>query len=228
MAEIKALAMAQVRAGGPEALSLAQVVRDMSMSPAALYRYFESKDALLSELVVDAYGELADFVVGSAPQAASSLDRLAAVLGSIRAWALAHPNAYRLVFQTEAGSGRTLEPERTKAAASRSMAAMITALDAARAEAGRGPDDTRAVLPPTLDAAVSEWSRRSGLEAFAPDVLALGLLSWTRLHGVISLELAGHLPATGLDPAALYDAEVAAIARAATDAALDRRGREAR
>ena len=59
-------------------------------------------------------------------------------------------------------------------------------------------------------------------------MLALGLFSWTRLHGIISLELGGHLGATGLDPTLLYDAEVTAIRRAAATRVTDRRGPEGR
>jgi hypothetical protein len=45
-------------------------------------------------------------------------------------------------------------------------------------------------------------------------LLALGLTCWTRLHGIISLEIGHHLTSTGVDPALLYEAEVRAIVRA--------------
>ena len=61
--EIKQLAMEQISAGGPDAVSLSGIVREMSMSPAAIYRYFANRDALLADLVVDAYDELADFLI---------------------------------------------------------------------------------------------------------------------------------------------------------------------
>src|SRR3978361_1336351 len=99
--EIKALAMEQVSQGGPDAVSLSGIVREMSMSPAAVYRYFENRDALLGDLVVDAYNEFADFIVASAVPAVPVAEQLTAVLNSARVWALARPNAYRLIFQTE-------------------------------------------------------------------------------------------------------------------------------
>jgi AcrR family transcriptional regulator len=222
--EIKALAMEQISTGGPDAVSLSGIVREMSMSPAAIYRYFENRDALLGDLVVDAYNEFADFVVASAPDSAPATDRLTAVLNAVRTWALLHPNAYRLIFQTSVGSGQDLEAERTKSAATRSMAAIITALAAVSSQAASSQAasslETQAagqadpILPHSLDTAVAEWAERSGLSAFPPHVLALGLISWTRLHGIISLELGGHLAATGLDPSVLYDTEVAAIGTA--------------
>src|SRR3954470_22873424 len=77
--EIKALAMQQISVGGPDAVSLSGIVREMSMSPAAVYRYFENRDALLGELVVDSYTEFADFLVASVSGPAPA-DRLRSVL----------------------------------------------------------------------------------------------------------------------------------------------------
>src|SRR5881398_760880 len=87
--EIKALAMEQVSAGGPDAVSLSGIVREMSMSPAAVYRYFENRDALLGALVIDAYDAFADALVAASAGAAAPVDRLVAVLHAVRGWALA-------------------------------------------------------------------------------------------------------------------------------------------
>lgn len=213
--EIRALALDQVSAGGPEAVSLSGIVRAMSMSPAAIYRYVESRDALLADLVVDAYDDFADALAAAAPTGAAPRERLVAVLGAARTWALAHPNRYRLVFQTASGSGRDLAPERTVPAASRSMAVLVDALAAASTAAAADPDAGTAAL----DVEVAAWGQRAGLAGHPPRVLRLALTAWTRLHGVISLELGGHLGAVGVDPGALYAAEVAGL-RAAVGAAV--------
>ncbi|MBW3705515.1 TetR/AcrR family transcriptional regulator, partial [Streptomyces griseus] len=44
-----------------------------------------------------------------------------------------------------------------------------------------------------------------------PAALHRVLTFWTRLHGVLSLELAGHFAGMGFDPARLYEAEVDAL-----------------
>src|SRR4051812_9749785 len=100
--------MQQISTGGPDAVSLSGIVREMSMSPAAIYRYFENRDALLAELVVDAYDELADALTELRPRGGTAADHLATVLHGIRRWALDHPNAYLLIFQTSLGSGKEL------------------------------------------------------------------------------------------------------------------------
>jgi hypothetical protein len=41
--------------------------------------------------------------------------------------------------------------------------------------------------------------------------LRLGLMLWGRLHGLVSLELGGHLRATGVDPQLIYQSEIHAL-----------------
>ncbi len=209
VAEIKALAMEQVRAGGPDAVSLSGIVREMAMSPAAVYRYFANRDALLADLVVDAYDDFADFLESLAAAGGPADETLTAVLDGVRTWALDHPNAYRMIFQSSIGSGEELAPERTVPAATRSMAVIVAALAAA------SPGTLKTLpAPDTLDELVLAWAGRSGMSGPTPLVPRLALLSWTRLHGVISLELGGHLGVAGLDPAVVYAAEVATLRQA--------------
>jgi AcrR family transcriptional regulator len=215
--EIKELAMRQVSEGGPDAVSLSGIVREMSMSPAAVYRYFDSRDALLADLVVDAYNELADSLVEIERGKSAAADHLGAVLRATRAWALAHPNSYRLIFQTSIGSGEHFAAERTVPAASRSMAVVVDAIDGMAAHNSAATTRTRASLSAELRSALEDWRDRTGLAAVSLEVLDLAVVSWTRLHGVISLEIGGHLAATGIGGAVLFDAEVDSIrAQAAT------------
>lgn len=218
--EIKQLAMEQIRQGGPDAVSLSGIVREMSMSPAAFYRYFASRDALLADLVVDAYNELADALAGIEQGKSSATRHLDSVLRGTRTWALDHPNAYRLIFHSTIGSGEEFAADRLIPAASRSMTVIIHALAAATGQSDATPMNDR----PPANASVSEtlraWGDRSGLDEFSTGLLALALMTWTRLHGIISLELGGHLAATGIGAKALFDLEVQAISSQA--AALER------
>ena len=214
--EIKDLAMEQIREGGPDAVSLSGIVREMSMSPAAVYRYFANRDALLADLVVDAYDELADSLAAIEQGAGSPVDHLAAVLHGSRAWALEHPNAYRLIFQTSVGSGNDVAPERTIPAASRSMAVIIHALAAASVHNRSGTSTETPTVKANDAAAIRAWAVRTGDGDLSVEVLTLALLSWTRLHGIISLELGGHLTATGIGGSVLFESEVRTIQRQAS------------
>ncbi|GAA1230902.1 TetR/AcrR family transcriptional regulator [Kitasatospora nipponensis] len=218
--EIKALAMEQIAGGGPDAVSLNGIARSMAMSPAAVYRYFDNRDALLADLVVEVYDSLADALEAAARGAGTPEQRLAAVAHASRSWALEHPNPYRLIFQTTSGSGQDLAPERTIPAASRSMGALLDALSAVAAAAqgegdGEGGEGDRDPQGPELGEQVRAWAERTGMPDLPVRVLTLGLLCWTRLHGVISLELGHHLVSTGIDPGLLYRAEVDELVRRA-------------
>lgn len=206
--EIKNLAMQQISQSGPEAVSLSGIVREMSMSPAALYRYFANRDALLADLVVDAYNELADSLADVAAKKGSPAKRLDAVLRGTRTWALENPNAYRLIFHTSIGSGKEFAPDRTIPAASRSMSVIVNAIAAV---AGTG-ETTSDADPSPVNAEISSaflvWAERSGFADFSVDVLMLAFLTWTRLHGIISLELGGHLAATGIGADIVFEAEL--------------------
>lgn len=202
--EIKDRAMEQIAAGGVAHLSLNAVARSMAMAPAALYRYFPNRDALLVELVVDAYDSLGDTLERAAAAAPPGPARLTAVAHAYRGWALARPNAYLLVFDQPSGNGEDLAPTRTRAAAERSMDAFLGALAELRPTGWLGSGET-------LAEQVVRWGRRARIPDLPADTLAVGLISWTRLHGLVSLELTGHLTAVGVDPGLLYDREVAAV-----------------
>jgi hypothetical protein len=125
------------------------------------------------------------------------------VARAYRDWALAHPNSYLLIFQTSSGSGLDLDPDRTVAAAQRSMDVFLGALnDSAAGDAE---------LSPELAGQIRAWGERAQPPDLPAGQLYLGLLAWTRLHGLISLELGHHLAATGVDPALLYEAEVQSL-----------------
>jgi AcrR family transcriptional regulator len=207
LAEIKARAMDQVAEGGAAAVSLNAIARAMGMSPAALYRYFDSRDALLAELVVGAYGSLADALGRAAGgTSADGAARLVAVAHAYRDWALANPNSYLLIFATSSGSGMELAPDATVTAAQRSMDVFLSAL------AGAADGDE---LSPALADQIQAWGQRSRAPELTAGRRYLGLLAWTRLHGLISLELGQHLAATGVDPALLYEAEVQSLVQRA-------------
>jgi AcrR family transcriptional regulator len=209
--EIKQLAREQIREGGPDAVSLSGIVRQMSMSPAALYRYFANRDALVADLVVDAYNELADSLVELERQDVSAERHLDEVLHGTRTWALRNPQAYQLIFQSRAGSGEGFAADRTIPAASRSMAVLVDALAAVTGGNARETEPRPSHAPVARDESFRAWAQRSGLSRFSTEVLALAFLTWTRLHGIISLEVGGHLAATGIGAEMLFESEVATI-----------------
>ena len=70
------------------------------MSPAGLYRYFDSLDSLLTELIADAYNDLADTVDTATTGPGTVRERLLAGMLAYRRWSLDHPNQFLLIFGT--------------------------------------------------------------------------------------------------------------------------------
>ena len=67
-ADIKECACRQLAEGGPPAVTLRGIAREIGVSPAALYGYFDSLEALFTALIVDGYEDLADAVEAAANQ----------------------------------------------------------------------------------------------------------------------------------------------------------------
>ena len=66
--EVKQAALRQLAESGPAGLSISAIGKQLGVSGPALYRYFASRDELLTELVIDAYHDLADALRAAASQ----------------------------------------------------------------------------------------------------------------------------------------------------------------
>ncbi|MGW6457233.1 TetR/AcrR family transcriptional regulator [Streptomyces sp. NPDC055078] len=189
-AAIKTEARRQLAAEGAAKLSLRAVARELGMVSSALYRYFPSRDDLLTALIVDAYdavGAAAESALAQAPgpdDPAAHPARWIALCTAVRAWALAHPHEYALIYGSPV-PGYTA-PMDTVGPAARVGTALI---DVAR-EAHR----TKGLAPPPLDERLRPEAHRLTAE-LAPDlpppvVVAL-VAAWSQLFGLISFELFG-------------------------------------
>ncbi|MFI9365522.1 TetR/AcrR family transcriptional regulator [Kitasatospora sp. NPDC053057] len=199
-AEVKERAWQQIAAAGAAGLSLNAIAKQMGISGPALYRYFASRDELITELIRDAYRSLADAIRTAA---ASGAD-LAGLGHALRTWALADPQRYFLVYGTPVPGYRA--PDDTTAIASEIMSAL---LDAAQSPAATTQDDTDA----RLETHLADHRHWAADHPAPPAALRRALHFWTRLHGILSLELAGHFTGMGFDPAQLYDNELHHLTR---------------
>ncbi|QKW30843.1 TetR/AcrR family transcriptional regulator [Streptomyces seoulensis] len=192
-AEIKQHAWEQIATAGASALSLNAIAKRMGVSGPALYRYYAGRDELITELVTDAYRSLADTLRPAAEQGAD----LAALAHTVRAWALADPQRYFLVYGTPVPGFRA--PAGTTAVSDEIMAMLLDACAALPAAEPAAP----------FAAHLAERRERAGGHPAPPAALHRALSFWTRVHGVLSLELAGHFTGMGFDPAQLFAAELA-------------------
>ncbi|GII60344.1 TetR family transcriptional regulator [Sphaerisporangium krabiense] len=193
--EIKERAWEQIATAGASALSLNAIAKQMGMSGPALYRYFAGRDELITELVRDAYRSLADAFLAAAADGAD----LHGLAHALRRWALADPQRYMLIYGTPIPGYHA--PDDITAISGEIMAVLLDACEAPSAgTATTGFDDH-----------LDEHRRWDGGKPVSPQTLRLALSCWTRLHGVLSLELAGHFTGMGFDPALLFAAELDAL-----------------
>ncbi|MEV4939657.1 TetR/AcrR family transcriptional regulator [Streptomyces zaomyceticus] len=186
-AAIKDEARTQLAAEGAAKLSLRAVARELGMVSSALYRYFPSRDDLLTALIVDAY----DAVGATAEQAAAEtagqrpLDRWTAVCRAVRAWAVDHPHEYALIYGSPV-PGYTA-PEDTIGPASRVGLVLIETVRGAHTGEG-------VALPPLPEGVRPEAARLAAdLAPDLPPALAVMLVSaWSQLFGLVSFEVFGH------------------------------------
>ncbi|RFC76814.1 TetR/AcrR family transcriptional regulator [Streptomyces sp. AcE210] len=197
-AAIKDEARRQLAAEGAAKLSLRAVARELGMVSSALYRYFPSRDDLLTALIIDAYdsvGEAAEQADAALlKKAAKSSDgkagaiapvrRWVTVSEAVRSWALAHPHEYALIYGSPV-PGYTA-PMTTVPAASRvGLLFFGIVRDACQ---GRG------IAEPPLPEELRPEAERLGAD-LAPDlppaVVAALVAAWAQLFGLIGFELFG-------------------------------------
>jgi AcrR family transcriptional regulator len=212
--EITDVARAQLATEGAGGLSLRAVAREMGMVSSAIYRYFPSRDDLLTALIVDGYnaiGEAAEQADAACP-AGDYAGRWLAVCRAIRDWALAHPHEYALVYGSPVPGYRA--PQQTIEPAARGAAVFGKIIsEAFRAGALQPPG----ICPPAPESFTADAIalRGSVLPGVPDDVIAVALGTWTALFGMISFELFGQFENVITDRAAFFGHAMACQGRLA-------------
>ncbi len=209
ISEIKATALRRLVEDGAN-LSLRAVARDMGMVSSALYRYFASRDDLLTALIIDAYNSLGTAAEAGDAEVTERADlagRLLATCRAVRRWALEHAVEYSLIFGSPVPGYAA--PQDTIAAAARTPAVLVRILVDGYA-AGNIPTD--GALPP----AVAEDLRRA-VAALSPGlpeiVLAKGMVAWVHLFGHLNFELFGQFNNVIEARDEFFDAEVGLVTK---------------
>jgi AcrR family transcriptional regulator len=188
---------------GPAQLSVRAVARDLGMASSAVYRYFPSRDELLTVLLVIIYGELADLLESA--DAGCTRDDLSGrwrTLGtSLRAWAIKAPHEYAFLYGSPvpgyAAPEATIEPS---ARVTGVLIGLAHDLDAT------GPLSSRNPLPDDVSDLLAAFREGAG-DDLSDEVILRAITAWGGLLGAISLDLFGHLRGAVSD----YDAHFALV-----------------
>lgn len=178
--EVQSRAWAQISEAGASALSLKAIATQMGMTAPALYRYYGSRDELLTQLILSTYQEIAELIEAAVDVDSTPGAQLTDIAQALRRWAVANPQRYLLLYGTPV-PGYHAPPAAT--------------------------DLAQRILDPILAgfAALLDHSADDGSGSVT---LLRSVTFWTRLHGVLSLELAGHFVGMSIDTDQLYAAEI--------------------
>lgn len=211
--EILDTARALLIRGGPTGIGLRAIARELGMTAPGLYRYFPSLQELLNALVADLYADLAGAVESARDVESDPVAQLRAVCRGFRQWALAHPAEFALLFGTPLPdyevplSGEPfVQGERIGSV----FATVFLGLWAVRPFPVR-PDTS---LAPELTVQLEEFARSLlGLPADVPlpapvDAVRVALSAWTRITGLISQEVFGHLAFALTDVEPMFESEL--------------------
>lgn len=208
--EIKETARRHLAEQGAAGLSLRAVARELGLASSALYRYYPSRDALLTALIVDAYDALGDVAEQAAGgQAPGAGARWLAVCRAVRTWALGHRHEWALLYGTPVPGYAA--PQDTVGPATRPARVLAGVLMDAVADRTLRPPG-RPLPGPRLATPAVEGLAGGPVPAPYEDLLDRAVVLLVALVGGVSYELFGHSRNAFTDDAAWFDVAMAVAA----------------
>lgn len=200
--EITEAARKQLAADGAAGLSLRAVARQLGMASSAIYRYFSSRDELLTALILDSYNAVGSHAEaadrGAVKSGATAAGRWLAVSHAVRDWALEHRHEFELLYGTPIpGYAAPMETTTAAARLPLTLAGILNdAFEARTLAPPRGPACPAGIIEAEI--------RGLGADGLDPTTLALLLRQWSGLVGIIGFELFGHLNGVVSDHTAFF------------------------
>lgn len=203
---IKETAWKQIAELGAPSLGLRSIARELNITAPSIYNYFPSRDDLVTALIVDAYNALAD------SQEATMVNlpdddlsgKLFALGMAYRQWAVTNPQRYQLIFGTPIPRYHAPE-EITQPAANRALLPLTTVIQGLFS-AGSLRTHRLAPLTPSLERMLQTWQTyANGCDL---EVLYLTYIIWSRVHGLVTLEIGQQLPPFLDNPAEIFEREI--------------------
>lgn len=202
-AEILASGRRHLAEHGSANLSLRAITRDLGMASSAIYRYFSSRDELLTALIIEAYNDLADRVEeadGRITERSDHQARWLAISSGIRGWGLDNPQQWALIYGTPIKGYAA--PQDTVAAATRATGPLLRLL----IDGAQGSDTPESPVRgdrSVLASGLSDILAQLG-DPVPEERVVTGLGAWAEVVGLVSLELFGHLENVVSDSDAHY------------------------
>jgi AcrR family transcriptional regulator len=210
---IKETAWKLIAKYGASSLSLRAIARELKITAPAIYNYFPSRDDLVTALAVDALLSLENSQKKSIELIpVDKLEKRITMLGlAYRDWALKHEQHYQLIFSTTI-PGYEVPDKSAIHAAAWAMLPLIETVQALYA-LGKLRVERLPKLTTKLKAMLKSWKEsigESGREAHI-EALYLAFVIWSRVHGLVTLEICHQTPPFVTDPGEIYRREIESI-----------------
>jgi AcrR family transcriptional regulator len=207
---IKETAWKQIAEFGAPALSLRAIARELKITAPAIYNYFPDRDALVTALIIDAFTSFGDSQIEARDSVAKEdlVGRFKAIGIAYRNWAQAYPQRYQLIFGTPI-PGYEAPLMKVLPSAARSLSASVSVIEQIRV-AGKLNVGTFPEVKAEYKENFEMWKSYGG----NVDMLSfsVAMLIWSRVHGIVSLEITGNLPPFGPSGDDLYLYEMKSVA----------------
>lgn len=203
---IKETAWKQIAETGAATLSLRSIARELGITAPAIYNYHPDRDALVTALIVDAYtslGESQQAAIDALP-ADDHVTRFSALGLAYREWAITYPQRYQLIFGTPIPNYVAPEDITTPAAAC-AIVPLTNTLQALYLQK-KLKLERLSPLTPELESMLKAWKDYGGNADV--EVLYLTAVVWSRVHGLVMLEIGHHVPPVITDPGEIFRREI--------------------
>lgn len=206
--EIKNLAWQQLEQAGSDQLSLRKISRDMRMSSAAIFRYFDSRQTLITALMNDAFENLSIHISAECEKFSTQtqLEKIIIACQSYRTWALANPAQYALIYGSPIFDYAPEWQSLTNSAKG-SLEIFLKLITQAWHNGEINPKASSIQLSPALISQMQALIAARGYSA-PPEILYSVIKGWTVLHGTVSLEVFKHITPILPDPSEFFNQSI--------------------
>lgn len=208
--DIKRVAREQMREQGTAGISLRGIARTLDITAPAIYNYYPRLDDLITALLVDAFNAHADAMQAAAESVPGEglLPRIRAVWLAYRNWAVANVVDFDLMYGNPI-PGYQAPADITIPLARRPLELVMTLMIQAQRRGEIAIPAAYRSIPPANANHITEFIQQFGLTV-EPALFYYMLIGWTRIHGIVMLEIRHHLapPIGNVETACAHEIDV--------------------
>lgn len=211
LTEIKRAAVRQLAEGGVGAISTRAIAREIGTTASGVNYYFPVRQALLDAMITDGFDDLAGALRDARDAHAGERPDVLwlAICRAHRAWALAQPARYLLLYGNDGGGAAKDRNPAVRAAFRGAVDVLFTAMQVAVGAEQLDLSPVEELMPRRLGKQLGQWrAGRPPTHGLPESALAACLIMYAQLHGAITLEIADHIPPAVQDRQALFELEM--------------------